>query len=139
MTSVDDRETTTLRYSEVERARQEYEDFRTRVRDRAIRGYREAEMDLDRLNCALERLGLTPYVTRYSQTRVILTFDVRTPHDDADEAFPYVDRLRVNHASVQETIAQMLSDAVGTDAALIDTVSVGVGWPRIHDEEAERG
>lgn len=93
-------------------AREQMASYRTQVRDRAIRGFREGFFTLDSLNATLTKLGLEPFTPRYiSRIPVTLELTLQTNLGtrDASRRFTSLNTDAFRNA-LQEAIGRVLAE-----------------------------
>lgn len=85
------------------------EDYRTRVRDRAIKAFHDNEWNLDGLNDTLERLDLPPYEPKYvTQADTTIRFQLQA---DVPDTYDGEERMRMlGTSTVRDDIRQALTE-----------------------------
>lgn len=103
-------------------AREELAHYQERVRERAIRGWRDGNLSIECLNETLTAVGLEPHDARYITTAsAYVRMHVQT--DGREEAvaskWALLENPKVNH-DLREAISQVLQDHAGGEFTLDD-------------------
>jgi Arc/MetJ-type ribon-helix-helix transcriptional regulator len=118
----------------IDAVQNELDEFRTRVRERAIQGFRNRNWDLADVNAALEELGLECFEPTYV-TRARATIEIRLQANESDSDAArdgmqtLLDRDDVRddlRAALAQVLAKHESEAI--TVCDNDGLTVEVGW-----------